>query len=131
MEKRDRLSIIIILFLFSTLLEWGIIIEPVLHNISPGLGSPFEYNERGIIGTHFLILFIPVTTIIIFIIRLTSCIKKHSDIKELSFDCICALIGTGIGIGIIYLSPDNPISGLGAMITSFLIDNFYWMSEKP
>ena len=130
MEKRDRLSIIIVLFLFSTLLEWGIILEAVFHNISPGLGSPFKYNERGIIGIYFLTLFIPVTAIIIFIIRLTSCIKKCSNIKELSFDCICALIGIGIGIGIIYLSPDNPISGMGAMITSFIIDYFYWMSEK-
>ncbi len=44
--------------------------------------------------------------------------------KEFGFDCICALIGTGMGI---FLSAYNPSTLLGATITSFLIDHFDWI----
>ena len=124
MEKRDRLSIIIILFLFLPSIEMGIFPESITHGSSPGSGTFMEYTKIGSIGITFLLLFFPVTAIIIFLIRLTSCIKKHSNIKELLYDCICALIGIGIGIGILYLLPTNLILQFSALITSCIINYF-------
>ncbi len=57
-------------------MEVGIFVESLIHNYSPGWGSPFEYNEREIVGITFLLLLFPSTAIIIFIILLTSCIKN-------------------------------------------------------
>lgn len=122
--KKKRLVVIFLLFMFLASMEVGIFIESALHGFSPGSGTFMEYTKIGNIGTTFLLLFFPVTAIIIFYHSSYVVHKKSNNMKEFCFDCLFALIGTGIGI---FLSLYNPITYLGAMITSFLIDYFDWM----
>ncbi len=125
--KKKRLVIIFLLFMFLPSVEMGIFFTPILRNMDPGLGSIFELTTVGTIGITFLLLFFPMIAIIIFFIRLRSCIKKRGNMKELRFDCICALIGIGIGIAKIYLLKNNMTFFISARITAFLIDCFDWM----
>lgn len=129
--NKKRFIGIIPLFIFLTSLEAGI-----------SIGVPrylycLDYECRGsdltpigYIGVFYLICFMPVSAIVIYLIRLTLCIKKKISMKELVSDCICALFGIGVGIGILYLIPDNPIFVLGEQITVFFIDLFDWLWIK-
>ena len=126
--KKKRLVVIFLLFMLLPSVEMGIFFAPILCNMDPGLGSIFELTTIGTIGIAFLLLFFPMFAIIIFFIRLRSCIKKRGNMKELRFDCICALIGIGIGIAKIYLLKNNLTFHISARITAFLIiDCFDWM----
>lgn len=126
--KKKRFLITLLLFIILTSLEAGILLEVIWHGWG-GFGDvTLEYTTTGLIGIRFLTLLIPVTVTIFSLIRITLCIKKKSQMKELLFDCICALSGIGIGLGIFYLVPNNPIFQLGRLITAFIIDLFGWMA---
>lgn len=131
--KKTRIIIMILLFIFLTSLELGIIIEAIAHVWAGfGAGNIMEYNEAGNIGISCLIFFIPISIFLMLLIRIVLCIKKHT-IKELLLDCICALCGIGITIGIIHIFSmilpyrDNPILLLGRLIAAFIIDSFDWI----
>lgn len=116
MNKR-RFIEIILLFIILTSLEAGIFIGVPRYLYWLGYeGLEIDLTPIGYIGVSFLICFMPVSAIVIFLIRLTLCIKKKIIIKELVFDCICALSGIGIGIGILYLIPENPIFLFGEQV---------------
>lgn len=116
MNKR-RFIEIILLFIILTSLEAGIAIGVPRYLYWLGHeGLSIDLTTLGYIGVYFLICFMPVSAIVIFLIRLTLCIKKKISMKELVFDCICALFGIGIGIGILYLIPENPIFLFGEQV---------------
>ena len=125
--KRNRLIAIFLLFMFLPSVEMGIFAAPISFNMDPGLGSIMELTTIGTIGITFLLLFFPMIAIIIFFIRLRSCIKKRDNMKKFRFDCISALFGISVGIAIFYLLPINLIVQFSALITTFLIDCFDWM----
>ena len=130
MEKQ-RIIDILVLFTFLASLEAGFFIEVLWHGWAGfGAGNVLEYNEKGEIGTTFLLFFIPVSVIIIYLIRIiTLFIKKHNNLKELFFfDFICVLYCIPITILIAFTTLLNPIVSLGRMIASFLIDHYTWMS---
>lgn len=126
--KKKRLIIILLLFFFLTSLEAGIFIEVLWHGWGGYGDIAKEYVEIGSIGAAFLVFFIPVSVIVILLIRIMLCIKKISSIKGLFLDCICALSCMGISIGIFFIAPSivdmNPIFQLGRRMTAFLIDLF-------
>lgn len=122
--RKIHLIFIILLFIFFTSLEIGILYEVAFHNFDFG-GILMEYTKVGSIGCGVLILFIPVSVIVIFIIC-----KKRLSKKELFLNCICALFGIGIAIGLFCAGLENPAVRLGSQITSFLIDYFNW-TEYP
>ena len=124
MNKKRSIKIIL-LFIILTSLEAGIFIGIPRYLFWLGHeGLEIDLTPIGYIGAYFLICFMPVSFIVIFLIRLTLFIKKKINMKELVTDCICALFGIGIGVGILYLIPDNPILGLGEQITVFFINLF-------
>ncbi len=133
MEKR-RFIAITFLFFFLTSLEMGIFIEVLWHGWGGYGNISKEYTDTGGIGIAFLIFSIPVSVIVILLIRITLYIKKSSNIKVFLLNCIGALAGIGINIGIFFKAPFivniNPIFQLGRQMTAFLINFFNWM-EYP
>lgn len=128
--NKKRCIAIILLFIILTSLEVGISIGVPRHLYYLGyLYGTTDVTTIGYIGIFLLICFMPVSAIVIFLIRLTLCIKKKINIKELIFDCICALSGIGIGIGILYLIPENPIFLLGeqAIVIFFRLFDGLWI----
>ncbi len=129
MEKK-RFIAITFLFFFLTSLEMGIFIEVLWHGWGGYGNISKEYTETGI-GITFLIFSIPVSVIVILLIRITLYIKKSSNIKVFLFDCIGALAGIGINIGLFFKAPFivniNPIFQLGRQMAVFLINFFNWM----
>lgn len=132
--KKKRLIVIILLFYFLTSLEMGIFIEVLWHGWGGYGNISKEYTDTGGIGIAFLIFSIPVSVIVILLIRITLYIKKSSNIKVFLLNCIGALAGIGINIGIFFKAPFivniNPIFQLGRQMTAFLINFFNWM-EYP
>lgn len=132
--KKKRLIAMILLFIFLTSLELGIVLEVFAHVWRGfGAGNIVEYNEAGNVGVTVLIFFIPISIILILLIRVALCIQKKRTVKELFFDCIYALSGIGITIGsirifdMIFPYRDDPILLLGRLIAAFLIDSFDWI----
>lgn len=128
-EKR-YLIFIILLFVFLTFLEIGIIHEVLWHGFGGYGDVSMVYTTMGLIGSYFLIFLIPVSAIIIFISCVVMQSKKLIKRKTLLLNCICALIGTGIAVGIFVIVPDNPVLRISRQITAFIIDYFNWM-EYP
>lgn len=131
MEKtttRIKHLIIILLFIFLTSLEIGIFEEIAWHGWSWG-DVPLVYTKTGNIGTGILLLFIPVSVIVIFIIYIMK-YKKGQSKKEFFLNCRCALFGIVIAIGLYFITPGFPVFELGRQMTSFLINYFNWM-ELP
>lgn len=130
--KKKRFIAVSLLFIFLACLEMGIFTEVLWHGWG-GFGDiSLEYTEAGNVGITFLVFFMPVSVIVIFLIRIVLCIKKIRNIKELFLDGICALSGIGITVGIALIAPvlcyGNPIFRLGRLIASFPIDVFHWMT---
>lgn len=129
--NKQRLINVIVLFSLLASLETGFFIEVAWHGWAGfGAGNVMEYNEKGEMGTTFLLFFIPVSVIIIYLIRITMLfIKKQNNLKEsFFFDFICALYCIPVTIAIAFTTSFNPIVPLGRKIASFLIDRFDWMS---
>lgn len=123
--NKKRFIGIILLFIFLTSLEAGIFIGVPRYIFYLGHdGMEIDVTTIGYIGVSFLICFMPVSAIVIFLIRLALCIKKRNNMKELVSDCICALFGIGIGFGILYFIPENPIFLLGERI-DFIFFNLF------
>ena len=91
-----------------------------------------EYTKTGTIGISFLIFLIPISAMAILFIRIILCIKKIYPMKWLFLDCICALFGIGIVIGIYNMAPnivDNSFGyQWGRQVAAFFIDYFNWMT---
>ena len=137
MEK-DRLIITLLVFTVLVSLEFGILTEVVWHGWG-GFGDPsLIYTETGENRITFLIFFIPVSSIVLYLIRIIRLvIKKINNMKEiLCCDFICALYCIVIAIGIwligyIGLIDFNPFFSMGRRVTAFLIDHFNWMTYPP
>lgn len=127
--RKKNLIVIILLFVFLTSLEIGIFDEVLWHGWGGYGDVSMEYTTLGFIGSIFLIFFIPVSIMVIFIICITMG-KKRLLKKELFLDCICALFGIGIAIGLFFVAPDIPVFALGRQLAVFFIDYFNWM-EYP
>lgn len=64
--------------------------------------------------------------------------KKQGSVKNLCFDCICAILGMGITFGGLFFLKDlfnvfleyNPFFSLGRRITAFIIDQHNWLEEN-
>ncbi len=80
MEKKCFIAITF-LFFFLTSLEMGIFIEVLWHGWGGYGNISKEYTDTGGIGIAFLIFSIPVSVIVILLIRITLYIKKSSNIK--------------------------------------------------
>lgn len=133
---RKRSIIIVLLFLFLTYLELGIL-EEGFRMAWEGM----EYTEAGERWGFLLELSIPAGVIILFLDGMIRCIKKRDGraAKEFFLDCFCALLGIGIGIGthltrfderLFWIFEMNPVKWLGAKIAYFLIE-FYDLMEWP
>ncbi|MBO5057046.1 MAG: hypothetical protein J6C64_11925 [Lachnospiraceae bacterium] len=127
---KKYLIVVILLFSFLTFLEIGICFEVMWHGFSGYGDIPMKYTTIGLIGSDFLVFFIPVSVITIFICGIAMQAKKIIKRRELFLICICALAGIGIAVGIFVIAPDIPISRMGRQMTAFLIDYFNWM-EYP
>ena len=145
MEKK-RLIIIVLLFAVLASLEYGIFTEVIWHGWG-GFGDPsLEQTETGVIGTSFLVFFIPLSAIAIYFIRIIKlCVKKTNNTndymkEQLFHDFICALFCVAAAIGMIlfeyiigiyfrpYREPVNPFFRMGRVFASYLIDHFNWMT---
>ncbi|MCM1388483.1 MAG: hypothetical protein NC231_14230 [Bacillus sp. (in: Bacteria)] len=135
MEKQ-RIIENFILYAFGTSLEIGFFIEVMWHGFAGfGAGNVMEYNEKGNTGISFLLFFIPICVIIIYLIRIIKLfMKKNHNVKEymkeslfLDFRCALFCIPITIAITLAFGIYFNPITSLGRMIASFLIDHFNWM----
>ncbi|MCM1252036.1 MAG: hypothetical protein NC321_04385 [Clostridium sp.] len=133
--KKQRIIKNFILLVFLTSLEIGFFIEVIWHNFAGfGTGCVREYNDKGRIGIPFLLFSIPTCVIIIYLIRIVKLfMEKNHDVKEslkelLLLDFMCALFCIPITIAITLASgiDSNPISLLGDIIASFLIELFNW-----
>lgn len=129
---RKHFIAIIFVFIFLTLLETGIFLEVLWHGWG-GFGDiSLEYTKTGTIGISFLIFLIPISAMAILFIRIILCIKKIYPMKWLFLDCICALFGIGIVIGIYNMAPnivDNSFGyQWGRQVAAFFIDYFNWMT---
>lgn len=127
---KKYLIVVILLFSFLTFLEIGICFEVMWHGFGGYGDIPMKYTTIGLIGSDFLVFFIPVSVITIFIRGIAMQAKKIIKRRELFLICICALAGIGIAVGIFAIAPDIPISRIGRQMTAFLIDYFNWM-EYP
>ncbi|MDE7022209.1 MAG: hypothetical protein K2P23_15105 [Lachnospiraceae bacterium] len=134
MKKIKRFIASSLLFFCLACVEMGIGIEAWRQSWG---GSGFagnislEYNEAGKIGISILWNMIPVTVIVMLLIRVILCIKKSRPVKELLIDIAGAICGIGLMIGMLEIIPDvfyaNPILWIGKWITAFLFDTFDWM----
>lgn len=127
---KTYLLVIILLFSLLTFLEIGICLEVMWHGFGGYGDISMKYTAIGLIGSDFLIFFIPVGVITVFISGIVMQAKKIIERRELFLICICALTGIGIAVGIFAIAPDIPISRIGRQMTAFLIDYFNWM-EYP
>lgn len=130
MKKKYLNIVIILLFIFLTFTEIGIFFEVAWHGFRGFGAMPMEYTTKGEHGIGFLIFFIPLIVIVTLIIRITMCIKKYISKRELFLNCICALFGVCIGIGIItFAAPKHTVIffWVGRQIAIFFIDSFNWM----
>lgn len=132
--KKKRFLIITLCFIVLTFIEIGIGIEIVWHGWG-GFGDiSLEYTEAGQKGTSALLFFIPSCVLIALLIHIALFLKKKGSVKNLCFDCICAILGMGITFGglfldnlyILYLE-DNPFILLGRRVAWFFIECFDWM----
>ncbi len=130
MVKKHFVVIMILLFLFFTLLEIGILVEVFWHGWG-GFGDiSMAYTPTGLFGSAVLMLFIPVSVMAVWITGRIRCHKKLIHKKEFCRNGICALAGIGTAVGIYLIAPDMPICGWGRQMAAFLIDHFHWM-EYP
>ena len=75
MEKK-RLLIIMLLFFFLISMEMGIFIEVLRHEWGGYGDISKEYTEIGGIGSAFLIFSIPLSIIVMLLIRIILCVKR-------------------------------------------------------
>ncbi|RKI86537.1 hypothetical protein D7V83_00085 [bacterium 0.1xD8-71] len=133
---KKRFVIVFLVFIILTFLESGILMD-VLSLNGLSWGTQFMVcTEAGKTGLYVLVYFIPVSILIMFLTRITLCIKKRSGWQEFCLDCICALFGIGIGICATFDAPfqvryADPFYMLGIWIADFLIDFFDWMRVMP
>ena len=129
---KKHFIVIILVFTLLTLLEIGIFIEALWHGWG-GFGDvSLEYTRAGNIGIAFLTFFIPISVIGALVIRIILCIKKMQHLKGVLIECVCALLGIGIVVGIYCMAltiVDNSIAyQWGRQIAAFFIDYFNWMT---
>ena len=120
-----------LLFSFLAFWETGIVVEALWHGWGGFGGVSLEYTKTGEIGTGILIFFIPVSTVVLFLIRIIGCKKRMEPVLELYPGCIGALLGISMVLGICFAAPDiadnSVIYKWGRQMAAFLIDCFHWM----
>ncbi len=132
MQKHMKGIIIVFTFLSLAFFECGIVMEDFW--MSGGAWGDFymEYTEAGAIASPLLIRSIPAGIVAAFLIRLVLCIKRRNNMLEFCFDCVCALLGMGMGIGLLLKEPyavyRNPVFLAGEQFMAHLIETFDWMS---
>ncbi len=94
---KKRFVIVFLVFIILTFLESGILMD-VLSLNGLSWGTQFMVcTEAGKTGLYVLVYFIPVSILIMFLTRITLCIKKRSGWQEFCLDCfICWAYGLQI-----------------------------------
>lgn len=130
--KKKRFLIIILCFITLPIIESGLFLEILWHGWG-GFGDiSLEYTKAGKIGITVLLFLIPLSVLAVFLKRIVLCMKTNA-LRELLLDCICGVLGLGIGLlyyqfldAYLYLNYD-PFFVLGRGIAWFFIEVFGWM----
>ncbi len=128
--KKNRFLIIILCFITLPIIESGLYLEILWHGWG-GFGDiSLEYTKAGEIGITVLFFLIPLGVLAVFLKRIVLCVKTNA-LRELLLDCICGVLGLGIGILRYHFLNDyltyDPFFVLGRGIAWFFIEVFGWM----